>query len=67
MGGLLLALREGAIDVLKKCNENEDDARAGEFCAKELVYIYSGNHRRVDAENCDRVENKSFREFRDCS
>ena len=20
-------------DVLKKCNENEDDARAGEFCA----------------------------------
>ena len=33
MGGLLLAVREGAIDVLKKCNENEDDARAGEFCA----------------------------------
>ena len=33
MGGLLLAVRENAIDVLKKCNENEDDARAGEFCA----------------------------------
>jgi hypothetical protein len=33
MGGLLLAVRESAIDVLKKCNENEDDARAGEFCA----------------------------------
>lgn len=33
MDGLLLAVREGAIDVLKKCNENEDDARAGEFCA----------------------------------
>ena len=27
MGGLLLAVREGAIDVLKKCNENEDDGR----------------------------------------
>ena len=25
MDGLLLAVREGAIDVLKKCNENEDD------------------------------------------
>ncbi len=32
---LLLALREGAIDLLKKCNEN-DDAHAAEVCAKEI-------------------------------
>ena len=36
MGDLLLAIREDAIDVLKKCNEDEDDARAGEMCAKSI-------------------------------